>query len=181
MTPGEFASHPFSVYRGTHSDDQGGPATHVGTEKAAVEALGAWYHKSSDTAKVHNYWYTPHPDDLKGLVSDQEANLHAGKTHSDYYTNNVEDRGSLSIAVRRPERLRSQAHFVESALKAGKGHEIPKETLDHYHAGTLGVRSVDRAEVGRAVASRPGRPWPGTPEPTPAAPGHFQRIIDHSK
>jgi hypothetical protein len=138
--------------------------------------LGAWYHGKSDEAKIHNYWYTPHKDDLKQLATDQEANQHEGKVHSDYYTNKVEDRGSLSIAVRRPERLQSHADYVRKAIESGKGHEVPEETMKHYKAGTLGVRTVSRAEVSSTLAKRPGKQWPGVSAEPDSAPESFAAI-----
>jgi hypothetical protein len=172
MTPEQFSSHPYAVFRGSTSDPRdtqnknirlsksGGNAAHFGTQQAALKALNAKWHKFSENQPyLHTFWHVPKPEELT-LVSDREANSPTA-TSNQYYTNEIEDRGSLSLALRNFNGLKSHSDFVKEAIQRGKTSEIPKETLESYTSGTLGFRPVHKEELSRVESSSKGKPIPG--------------------
>lgn len=182
--------------------DEFGHAVHMGTEQAAMEnhlrtanskTTYVPDHLRSTTAHHHVFWYVPYASETKKVVSDEEANdgyvhedyLGEGgvsfpKDRSEYYRNDVEDPGHVSLAVRNEHRLRSQSDFVKQAIFQGRGHEVHPETMRQYQAGTLGVREVplDRlmsemypqedAAVSQTADRRMALPGTVTPEQTAA-------------
>lgn len=160
MTPEEFASHPFAVFHSTHlpadqvkdPDARTHPGIHLGTERAAsqrhlttgkpfpgLNLKTGMYSYDSTPASMHVFHHDP--GQRVFITSDDRANdwygsIRKGKRNA-YYSNDTEDRGSLSLVVHNPSRLKSQHDYVEEAIKQGKGEEVHPHTMKLYKQGVL--------------------------------------------
>jgi hypothetical protein len=68
-----------------------------------------------------DYEYTHDVHDMPGLL----------------YKNAAEDKGSISVSVNDPRRLKSLGDFVREAMWSGKGDEVHPKTMAMYKAGAL--------------------------------------------
>lgn len=53
------------------------------------------------------------------------------------YKNAAEDKGSVSVSINDPSRLKSHGDYVREAIAAGKGDEVHHKTMAMYKAGAL--------------------------------------------
>ena len=163
MSPEEFAAHPSAVFHTTHLDLNEGervldmksrkesydknmgfsPHIHVGTEQAAIEnASRTQLSQRYRPTRLHTFWYTAQKRDPFTVRKDGIP-FNGEQTHDDHnygavvYANAGEDRGSVSISVADPSRLKNQSHFVREAIAAGKMHEIHPRTWALFNNGTL--------------------------------------------
>ena len=158
MSPEEFASHPFAVFHTTHlpadkvkdPDARTHPGIHLGTERAASQRHLTTGHKTQGNthngpsaggreATMHVFHHDP--GQRVSVTSDRKANdwygsIRKGKRNM-YYSNDTEDRGSLSLVVHNPSRLKSQHEYVDEAIKQGKGDEVHPHTMKLYKQGAL--------------------------------------------
>lgn len=150
----------------TENNDVGSMAedTEEGTKEARLHTY--WYQpKPGDLTKVHDdgeVYNRPeygdmHPDELaeKYKNYDPEKARLAGDFDPKYeyshdvhpfpsllYKNSGEDRGSLSLSVAKPSRLKTQGDYVREAISQGKGDEVHPKTMAMFKAGHLDKGAV---------------------------------------
>ena len=151
MSPEEFASHPFAVFHSTHlpAEDvrdphaRSSPGIHLGTDRAATQrhlVTGLMVSQPyTRNASMHVFHHDP--GDRVQRTTDNVANEYTGNPSrrklNSYYENEHEDKGSLSLVVHDPSRLKSQHDYVVEAIKQGKGDEVHPYTMQLYKSGSL--------------------------------------------
>jgi hypothetical protein len=68
---------------------------------------------------------------------EKSASKQLQKNKSIYYQNEHEDVGSTSLVITDPNRVKSQADYVRTAIRAGKAHEVHPITMGLYKSGQL--------------------------------------------
>jgi hypothetical protein len=160
MTPEQFSAHPYAVFRSTHLPEGQeldtsksflpGGGVHLGTEQAALDRHRATSFKPAyneqyedprsnrnfnSDARMYTYWHKPTEEHLTNLGRDSEENDLAPGTR--YYQNKYEDPGSHSLVTTETSRLKTHGDYVRKAIKSGKGHEVPSQTMEMYRQGAL--------------------------------------------
>jgi len=151
MSPEEFASHPFAVFHSTHlpAEDvkdpyaRSSPGIHLGTDRAATQrhlVTGSVVPRGyTQNASMHVFHHDP--GERVQRTTDDVANNYRGnpaRTKANaYYENEHEDKGSLSLVVHDPSRLKSHHDYVQQAIKEGKEGEVHPYTMQLYKSGSL--------------------------------------------
>lgn len=117
------------IYSGWHIPDGQGNTEHIHGTKLPV------VHRDKDANPLGNGTYGG--ENYEGYNEKGESPAYQSTPTSMFYSNNVEDKGSLSVVAKKPSAVRSHEDYVGQAISEGKAHEVHPRTLALYKAGKL--------------------------------------------